>query len=136
MRKSFTLLELLIVVIILAILATFAVPQYLNAVERTKISKACSALKLILKAEIMYRAENNNYLSVGLGGPFDTTALGNYLELVDIDNDIDWNYRANIIESELRLIARRVRGPYQDSRLRFWVATGEYFTTHPLGGCN
>ena len=90
MRKGFTLLELLIVVIIIGILATFAIPQYLKAVERAKGSKARHNMSLISEAEKMYRADNDTYLAAG--DTPGTTDLNDYVELLDVDADDDWNY--------------------------------------------
>ncbi|MCD6080096.1 MAG: prepilin-type N-terminal cleavage/methylation domain-containing protein, partial [Candidatus Omnitrophica bacterium] len=42
MKKGFTLLEILIVIIIIAILATFAIPQYIRAAKRAIASEAIS----------------------------------------------------------------------------------------------
>jgi type II secretory pathway pseudopilin PulG len=50
MKKGFTLIELLVIFIILAIVVTFAIPVYLNAVEAAK-SRACELnLEAILGA--------------------------------------------------------------------------------------
>lgn len=90
MRKGFTLIELLIVVIVIGILATIAVPQFLNAVEKARISKAKNALGLIAKAEKMHRAEEDTYLAVDdVDG---TSALTEYVELEPLANDQDWSY--------------------------------------------
>ncbi|MBD3264828.1 MAG: prepilin-type N-terminal cleavage/methylation domain-containing protein [Candidatus Omnitrophica bacterium] len=90
MKKGFTLVELLIVVIVVAILATFAIPQYLKAVERAKEGKAKHNMSLIAQGQKMYRAENDTYTAVAAGN-HDAT-LGSYIELADVDADSDWSY--------------------------------------------
>jgi type IV pilus assembly protein PilE len=90
MRKGFTLIELIVVVIVIAILASFAVPQYITSIERAKEAKAKNALGIIAQAEKMYRAENDTYVNVA-DGSFDAT-LGSYVELAEIDADTDWDY--------------------------------------------
>ena len=135
MKKGFTLLELLVVVIVIALLATFAIPQYLKAVERTKVSKARAHLKLLEKAEIMYRADNDTYLAIAFLAPIDSSGLGDYVELIGLDNDNDWDYLALVVGSALYLVARRQAGPYFN-RTIFITSTGLCSTNHPLGGCN
>lgn len=90
MRKGFTLIELLIVVIVIGILATVAVPQYLVATERAKAAKGKHAVALIAQAEKLYRADNGTYINVNAGGA--NAALGSYVELSDVDADSDWSY--------------------------------------------
>jgi prepilin-type N-terminal cleavage/methylation domain-containing protein len=91
MKKGFTLIELIIVVIVIGILATLAVPQYLKAVERTKGAKARHALGLIGQAEKMYRAEHDAYISIAAAADL-TTNLTPYVEMADIVADTDWAY--------------------------------------------
>ncbi|MDD5070162.1 MAG: prepilin-type N-terminal cleavage/methylation domain-containing protein [Candidatus Omnitrophica bacterium] len=96
MRKGFTLLELLIVVIVIGVLATLAVPQFLSAVEKGRIAKAKNALGIIAKAEKMYRAENDVYLAVDNDGLTDADGLGDYIEMDQIAADTDWDYAVTI----------------------------------------
>lgn len=59
--QGFTLLELLMVVVIIAILAAIAVPQYLRTVERSRMSEALTMLSSIRQSEIRFRAETGAY---------------------------------------------------------------------------
>ncbi|MBD3263826.1 MAG: prepilin-type N-terminal cleavage/methylation domain-containing protein [Candidatus Omnitrophica bacterium] len=110
MKKTFTMVELLVVVIIVAILATFALPQYLKAVEKAKAGKAKHNLSLISQAQKMYWDENDAYVAVA-SGAHDTT-LGTYVELSDVDNDSDWNYVSTVpAAGQFNITATRATGP-------------------------
>jgi type II secretion system protein G len=58
---GFTLIELLIVVAIIAILAAIAVPNFLEAQTRSKVSRAKSDLRTIQTGLEAYRVDNNGY---------------------------------------------------------------------------
>ena len=60
-KKGFTLIELLIVVAIIGILAAIAVPNFLNAQIKAKISRCVSDMKTLQTALEMYRLDNNDY---------------------------------------------------------------------------
>lgn len=60
-KKSFTLIELLIVVAIIGILAAIAVPNFLNAQARAMVSRALSDFKALHTAMETYRLDNNDY---------------------------------------------------------------------------
>jgi type II secretion system protein G len=61
MKKAFTLIELLIVVAIIAILAAIAVPNFLEAQNRAKVSRAKSDMRTYATAIETYRVDNNSY---------------------------------------------------------------------------
>jgi type IV pilus assembly protein PilE len=60
-RSGYTLVELLIVVAILGILATVAIPAYHNYVNRSKQSDAIIGLKAAQMAQEQFFSENNRY---------------------------------------------------------------------------
>ena len=60
-RQAFTLIELLIVVAIIAILAAIAVPNFLEAQTRAKVSRAASDMRTIATGLESYRVDNNGY---------------------------------------------------------------------------
>ena len=71
MRRAFTLIELLIVVAIIAILAAIAVPNFLEAQTRAKVTRARTDLRTVAVALECYRVDFNRYptmLSPGFAG--------------------------------------------------------------------
>lgn len=61
MRKGFTLIELLIVVAIIAILAAIAVPNFLEAQTRSKVSRCKADMRSLVTALESYAVDNNKY---------------------------------------------------------------------------
>ncbi|MCH7961004.1 MAG: prepilin-type N-terminal cleavage/methylation domain-containing protein [Planctomycetes bacterium] len=89
-RKAFTLIEILIVVIILGILAAIVVPQFTSATEEAQISNMQATLQTIRNQIELYRVRNNGQYPVfligvanGWGDPNGATAVLRGLRGVD-----------------------------------------------------
>lgn len=68
--RGFTLIELLIVVAIIAILAAIAVPNFLEAQTRSKVSRVLSDLRTMRTAVETYAVDTNRYPRTSWGcGP-------------------------------------------------------------------
>jgi prepilin-type N-terminal cleavage/methylation domain-containing protein len=60
-RKGFTLIELMIVMLIIGILTTMAVPMYRKTIETSKATDALAILNAIANANRMYNLDTGNY---------------------------------------------------------------------------
>lgn len=66
-RKGFTLIELLIVVAIIAILAAIAVPNFLEAQTRSKVSRLLADMRSMKTGLEAYRVDTNKYPETDFG---------------------------------------------------------------------
>jgi prepilin-type N-terminal cleavage/methylation domain-containing protein len=85
-RKGFTLVEILIVVVILGILAAIVVPQFTNATQDAQAGNLKAQLKSLQNQIELYNARNNgtypDFAAEAWGTSTDTTSLigGNYIK--------------------------------------------------------
>lgn len=110
-KKGFTLIELVVVVIIIGVLVSIAMPLYNNIVERSRKPEAYNTLKSILEAQKRYVLENGVYDSSSdfSGLDINITNPGKYFNFTNIAGV------SNPYEVENEPIARASRLPESDS---------------------
>jgi type II secretion system protein G len=69
-RRGFTLIELLVVVTVIAILAAIALPNFLEAQTRAKVSRVRADLRTMASSLEMYFVDLNTYPMDGNGGSY------------------------------------------------------------------
>lgn len=79
-HEGFTLIELMIVVMIIGILATMAVPSFNKAVENGREKEARVALQLIYSAEKVYRLDKKIYAVAASTADADWANLASYID--------------------------------------------------------
>ena len=82
-KKGFTLIELLIVVAIIAILAAIAVPNFLEAQVRSKVSRVKADHRSLATAIEAYYVDNNSYPAVAMNPAVQNHAQGVPLPSID-----------------------------------------------------
>ena len=65
-RKGFTLIELIVVIVIVAVLAAIVVPKFSGQVDKSKVSKTKGNLSILRTALETYNAEKGAYPNASL----------------------------------------------------------------------
>ncbi|MBX3728573.1 MAG: prepilin-type N-terminal cleavage/methylation domain-containing protein [Candidatus Sumerlaeia bacterium] len=97
-KRAFTLIELLIVVAIIAILAAIAVPNFLEAQVRAKVSRAQADMRSVATALEAYHVDYNKYptmLEPGFTGGVAPLA----------NSDLKWWYVPNSLSTPIAYIS-------------------------------
>lgn len=82
---GFTLVELMIVVTIVAVLATVAIPMFQTVPQRSKSTEATTALGLIRSSMRIYYVEHGTYANAVCFGDGDQVTNGGLLGVTDSD---------------------------------------------------
>ena len=92
--RGFTLIELLLVVVILGILASIAIPKFSNAREKAFMAAVVTDLKVLATQQEVYQAEWLTYASdIGVIQNF-TTSEGVNITINEVDLGQGWGATA------------------------------------------
>jgi len=95
MKKGFTLVELLIVIIIIGILATMAVPQYQKMVNRAKWAEAIQLVDSLKTAENLYYAENSKWTTATIASGSAAKWFDSYVDTASVISSRNFDFSAN-----------------------------------------
>ena len=122
-RKSgITLIELTVVVVIVGILATLAIPTFLRAMQTTRVREAISSLEQIKAGEIIFYNEENTYWAAPAGTAIEKIrSINDNLKVyLDVRDNRNWNYDVDFLGTQLTATAtRRGTGPYSGEGIIF-----------------
>lgn len=119
MKKGFTIVELVIVIVIVSILTAIAVPVYQNHVEKANLTEALAVLRAIADANTLYYMEHLTWtndirqLDIQIEG---TTALVDGLYRVETKNFI---YACAGDSATSNTVATVNRKPFKE---RYWFS--------------
>ena len=134
-RPGFSILELLIAVIVIAVLAALALPKYNKTVEETHKREAKSKLNIIRSAEIIYKIDTKEYYPFTSLADADADADNVRSVLnIDIHNNEDWSYSLTASGSgdnaAATAVATRQRGEHINDTILLNIADGEIISEY------
>ncbi len=104
-RTAFTLIELLIVVAIIAILAAIAVPNFLEAQTRSKVSRAKADMRSLATATEAYYVDNNEY-------PTPSDEEGVQVPISSATTEVFETRASTLITTPVAFITQRLNEPF------------------------
>ncbi len=123
-RRAFTLIELLIVVAIIAILAAIAVPNFMEAQVRAKVTRVKADLRSLKTAIETYRMDNNAYPILRLYGEMNVGQInrGGVHAILDLTTPIAYMSSVDLPDPFARGTARNAVGDLVLGNNPDWMA--------------
>ncbi len=112
---GYTLLEMLITVLLVAILSAVAVATYIKTAERARDREAQTMLKLIRNGEQRYLVKFNTYFPADGVTESDIADINTALDL-QIDPEVRWDYSIVGVAGDFQASAARLNPPTGYSR--------------------
>lgn len=94
------------VTVILGVLATIAMPQYLKVVERARMTEATLILGQLRASQVRYKSQT---------GKFATRLANLDVDLADVSGKMIYEYFEPLLDGKGFLLTARRKGPEQDA---------------------
>ena len=107
-KQAFTIVELLVVVMIIGILVSMAIPNYRKSVERSIYAQGMANLDTVRKCELSYYSRNLQYFPVTDQTTLNTLATQLNAQIL---NTVEWTYTVASPGQTFIATATRLRGP-------------------------
>lgn len=128
LKKGFSIIELLVVVVVIAVLAAIAFPKYNKAVNETHRREAKTVLNIIRSSEQAYKIDNGRYYGFdSLDESEEANEARSELN-IDIYNNDDWEYSVGVSGSDnstATATAKRLRSGYSMDDVFMDMVTGK-----------
>lgn len=118
--KGFTLIELMIVVVIIGILTSLAIPRFMRTSTKTKQSEAKLVLKQIYVNQRTYRQQSTSNTYFQPGGPA-SAASPNALNEIWIEIGISSRYTFTIVAAANTFTATATANIDDDAAIDTWT---------------
>ncbi len=116
-RKAITLIELVIVLIIVGLLATLAVPMLTKTVETSRAKVALSALEQIRSGERIYRTGQNFFYPYNDSVDDIAQINADLRVFLDERTSRDWDYSVSGSAASFSATAKRTSGKNEDETI-------------------
>ena len=116
-NKGFTLIEVLIVIVIIAIMASLSVPRFMGQSERAKVSEAVNTLGVLRRAALSYFDQKGYWPP----STTDQSQLASYLEINIPASNFSWDYEGENSGNEYIISAN-----YGKNYISLSVVTGTW----------
>ncbi len=133
-NTGFTLVELLMVIIIIGVLVTLALPKYMHAVERARCTKAMHTLQAYRQAIIAYFREFNTFREDpnNSSSAFVTEADLESFVNTSLASTAEWQYAITFpSDSQFNITATRLTSTHSGQNIVL-DETGHWTGTYPF----